>query len=323
MAQLALSTMWMQKRYRSLGEFFEGASQLGFDRFELSHIVSQEMVDATRFQPETIRGVHAPCPTHPSTRGAQMSSSDTEERARAVEAVTASIRLAGELGAPVVILHSGTVPVDPVFDDRLLDLYNRGEKHTGPYDDLKAELVKERARLAERCLDATRRSLERLAGIADSAGVRLGLENRVSYREIPIPDELDLLLREFAGPVGFWFDTGHAYILEELGLINHGEWLTGFRAHLLGSHLHDVRSAPPSEPPIAPSASSLPHLRDHDIPGTGVVDFAEVLRTVPPGAPLTCEFDFYHTPEQVKAGLDYLRQVGEATVTAVQSQVAR
>ena len=306
MVQLALSTMWMQNRHRSLGEFFEAASQLGFDRFELNHFVSQELVEATRFQPETIQGVHAPCPTHPHTRDAEMSSSDKDERARAVEAATASIRLAEQLGATVVILHAGTVPVDPKLDGQLRDLYNRGEKHTGPYDNLKAELSEQRAHLAERCLDATRRSLERLADVADAAGIRLGLENRFSFQEIPIPDELDLLLREFAGPVGFWLDTGHAYVLEELGFIDHAEWLAGFASHLVGAHLHDVRTVPQPPPFDTPPAPSSARLRDHDIPGTGVVDFGEILRAMPPAALLTCEVDFYHAPEQVKAGMEYL-----------------
>jgi sugar phosphate isomerase/epimerase len=309
MVQLALSTMWMQNRHRSLAEFFEAASQLGFDRFELNHFVSQELVESTRFQPETIQGVHAPCPTYPSTRDAEISSPDKEERARAVEAATASIRLAEQLGAPVVILHAGTVPVDPRLDSQLRDLYNRGQKHTGQYDDLKAELAGERAHLAERCLDNTRRSLERLADVADAAGVRLGLENRFSFQEIPIPDELDLLLCEFAGPVGFWLDTGHAYVLEELGFIDHAEWLTGFGPHLVGAHLHDVCTVPQSPPPDAPPAPSSRRLRDHDIPGSGVVNFGEALCAMPPAALLTCEVETYHAPEQVKAGLEYLHSL--------------
>jgi len=311
MLQAALSTMWMRERHRSLEEFFEAGSQLGFERFELNHWVSQELVQATRFPPEVIQGVHAPCPVHPRTRDAEISSLDKDERAAAVEAVTASLHLAEQLGAPVVILHAGVVPVDPQLDRQLRDLYNQGRRNGREYADLKAELLKERARQAERHLDATRRSLERLATLADALGVRIALENRFCYQEIPTPDELDLLLDEFAGPVAFWFDTGHAYCLEELGFIPHREWLTGFSQHLLGCHLHDMRSvAQPTEvggsdgrPPQGPG------LRDHDIPGTGVIDFAEVLRLAPPGSLFTCEFETYHPPEQVKAGLEYLRQL--------------
>lgn len=311
MMQPALSTMWMRERHRSLEEFFEAASQLGFARFELNHWVSHELVEATHFPPEVIQGVHAPCPAHPRTRDAEISALDKDERAAAIEAVAASLQLAERLGAPVVILHAGVVSVDPRLDAQLRDLYNQGRRNSHEYADLKVELVRERARLAERHLDATRRSLERLATLADAIGVRIALENRFCYQEIPIPDELDLLLREFAGPVGFWFDTGHAYCLEELGFIPHREWLAGFNQQMLGCHLHDMRTVAQSAEPgwNGEDRADSPGLRDHDIPGTGVIDFAEVLRYAPPGCLFTCEFETYHPPEQVKAGLDYLRQL--------------
>jgi sugar phosphate isomerase/epimerase len=306
MAQPALSTMWMQKRHRSLEEFFDAARDLGFDTFELSHHVSEELVQAARLPPDAIQGVHAPCPTnHPHTRGAQLSSLDKEERACAVEAVTASIRLAEQVGAQVVIVHAGRVTVDPNLEKELRALYDQGQKESEEYGDLKAELAEERARNAERCLDAVRWSLERLANIADSAGVRLGLENRVHYYEIPLPDELDLLLQDFAGPAVFWFDTGHAYVLEELGFVNHSEWLSGFGEQLAGSHLHDVRVVREG-----PDPNDNAGLQDHMIPNTGVVDFAEVLRSAPDHAIFTCEFDWYHSPDEVKAGLIYLRELG-------------
>jgi hypothetical protein len=41
-----------------------------------------------------------------------------------------------------------------------------------------------------------------------------------------------------------------------------------------------------------------------------VVDFAEVRRTAPEGTLFTCEFDWYHTPEEMQAGLAYLREHG-------------
>jgi sugar phosphate isomerase/epimerase len=158
----------------------------------------------------------------------------------AVEAITASIRLAGQVGAGIVVVHAGRVVVNPMLETDLRALYDQGLRGTGEYDDVKAELVEERKRQAERHLDATLWSLDRLATLADSAGVRLGLENRVHYYEIPLPDELDLLLRELAGPVAFCFDTGHAYVLEELGFVSHDEWLTGFSEHIAGVHLHTM-----------------------------------------------------------------------------------
>jgi sugar phosphate isomerase/epimerase len=307
MAQLALSTMWMQKRHQSLEEFFDAGRELGFDTFELSHQVTDELVQEAKLPAENIQGVHAPCPTNPRTRSAQPSSLDKEERALAVEAVTASIQLAEQTGAQVVVVHAGRVVVNPMLETELRALYDQGLKGTREYDDVRNELVEERKRQAERHLDATLWSLERLANQADSAGVRLGLENRVHYYEIPLPDELDLLLRELAGPVTHCFDTGHAYVLEELGFVSHEEWLGGFNEHLVGVHLHDVRVVRerPSEHMVLGTG-----LQDHVVPSTGVVDFGEVLNYASDRVIFTCEFDWYHSPDEVKEGLAYLRKQG-------------
>jgi sugar phosphate isomerase/epimerase len=309
MPQLALSTMWMQKQHQSLEEFFDAGRELGFDAFELSHQVSDELIAVATLPAGDIQAVHAPCPTNPRTRGAQVSSLDREERALAVEAITASIQLAEQVGAGIVVVHAGRVVVNPMLETDLRALYDQGLAGTKEYDNLKAELVEERKRQAVQHLDAVLWSLDRLATLADSAGVRLGLENRVHYHEIPLPDELDLLLRELAGPVAFCFDTGHAYILEELGFVSHDVWLSGFSEHIAGVHLHDVRvvreGADPSEHMVLGTG-----LQDHVVPSTGVVDFAQVLGTTPDWGVFTCEFDWYHSPDEVKEGLAYLRRQG-------------
>ncbi len=308
----ALSTMWMQNTHQSLAEFFDAAQEIGFETFELNRSVTQALLEDTSLPPGAIPSVHAPCPTNADTEAAQISAIDKEERAVAVEAVAATIRLAEEIGAGAIILHPGGVDVSPELERELRALYDQGHKGSDRYDDLKAELVEARARNAERYLDATRWSLDVLASVADSAGVRIGLENRFFYREIPLPHEVDLILQELAGPVGFWFDTGHAYVQEALGFVHHAEWLDGFGEHLVGVHLHDVQVVP--QPPDAdqPPAQDAA-LRDHIIPGTGVVDFPEVLRSTADSVLVTCEFDWYHSPEQVSAGLDHLRQIGFST----------
>jgi hypothetical protein len=51
-------------------------------------------------------------------------------------------------------------------------------------------------------------------------------------------------------------------------------------------------------------------LQDHVVPGAGVVDFAQVLGDISGPVIFTCEFDWYHSPDEVKAGLAYLREQG-------------
>jgi len=62
--QLAsLSTMWMQGRFRRLNEFMAAAGEAGFHCFELSHIVTPEMLGGLEPGACTITSLHAPAPT--------------------------------------------------------------------------------------------------------------------------------------------------------------------------------------------------------------------------------------------------------------------
>jgi sugar phosphate isomerase/epimerase len=312
MAKPALSTTWMQKRHRSLEEFFDAAREAGFDTFELGHQVTEELLQTAELPAGEIQSVHAPCPANSRTRGAQVSSLDKEERAMAVEAVTASIRLAGQVGARMVVVHAGRVVVNPMLETDLRALYDQGLKDSREYSDLKSELADERSRQAEKYLDATLWSLGRLANVADSAGVRLGLENRLHFYEIPLPDELDLFLRELAGPAAFCYDTGHGCVLEELGFVSHREWLRGFSEHLIGVHLHDVRVVRDRPEPSQHLVLGT-GLQDHVVPGPGTVDFKEVLGYASDETMFTCEFDWYHSPDEVKGGLAFLMEQGFKT----------
>ena len=97
-------------------------------------------------------------------------------------------------------------------------------------------------------------------------GIRLGLENRYHYMDIPTPDELEQLL-ELAGPdrLGFIYDVGHAQALDRLGFFPHEEWLKRFASRMIGAHLHDVIG-----------------VNDHHAPGLGEIDFASHRRLSAP-----------------------------------------
>jgi sugar phosphate isomerase/epimerase len=311
MFPIALSTMWLRDRHESLAEFFDAGRDVGFDLFELNHFVTLDLVRQSPLPEGEIHAVHVPCPTQPHSADAQVSALDKEERQLAVDAAKASIDLAHQIGAKGIILHPGAVDIDPGLEKELRRLYNEGQQNTSRYADVKDELMALRARHMERHLDATMWSVERLASYADAAGVRLGMENRYHFHEIPLPDEMDRLIQEFAGPAGFWFDVGHAYVLEALGLVGHKDWL-GFSGNLVGMHLHDVQVVPQdgAEPPQRGTAAKL---LDHMIPGTGVIDFSELLPPPDASVLLTCEFSWVHPPDQIEAGREHLLRYLQVT----------
>ncbi len=299
MAEAALSTMWGIGRFPDLGGFFSAARELGFRRFELNHAVTPAMLDAVPLDGRRIASVHEPCPAEHTVAelrslGWLVSAADEADRRRAVAIGRRSVELARRLGASVVIVHPGQVDVDPALERTLLELYRDGAADEPRFARARERLRSARAERAGSAMRAVRRSLEELAGYAAGLGVRLGLENRYHFHEIPQPDELEeLLAMDHGEVVGYWHDVGHAQAMESLGFSRHEDCLRRFAPRIVGVHLHDVDG-----------------IQDHLAPGLGSLDWGLVARHLPAAALRTCEFQSFNSPEQVAAGLSLLVDAG-------------
>ncbi|MBI5034356.1 MAG: sugar phosphate isomerase/epimerase [Chloroflexi bacterium] len=294
MTDVALSTMWGIQRFNTLDEFFKQARALGFNRFELNHAIDSKMMAGMNGY--KIASVHEPCPADVSVnelknRNWLVSATDQVKRRKGVEAIQRSIDLAVKLGASTVIVHPGKVDIDTALDTKLRDLYHAGKVETPQYQKLKLEHMEARVAQARFNLSAVRQSIIELAEYADERGIKLGLENRYHYFEIPSPDELDTLLNLGFKNVGFWYDVGHAETLERMGYYAHEEWLRRFSTRIIGTHLHDVIG-----------------IDDHQSPGSGQIDWAMVAHYLPADALRTCEFQNFNSAEQVAAGLRWLKE---------------
>jgi sugar phosphate isomerase/epimerase len=222
-----------------------------------------------------------------------VSAPDEEKRWQGVAAVLRSIDLAHELGAQVVVVHPGQVDMDPALERAVHKLYREGKADQPEYAEARERMVAARAAQADVHMQAVRRSLVELAGHAAKKGIRLGLENRFHYQEIPLPDELEELLGLGLEEVGHWHDVGHARVLENQGLGRHEEWLRRFADRIVGVHLHDVVG-----------------LSDHLAAGLGRMDWGMVAGYLPASALRTCEFLPTNSPEEVAAGLRWLAEKG-------------
>ncbi len=299
MPDAALSTMWGIGKFPTLAEFFNAASILGFSRFELNHAVDSAMLKGLNLNGYRIPSVHEPCPADISVSMLKnhdwlISSTHEENRKQGVAAVCRSVDLARELGAQIIIVHPGKADIDSSPEDHLRNLYRQGKWNTPAYRQLKEEYIATRAARAEKNLRSVRRSLIELAEYAGRLGIRLGLENRYHYHEIPLPDELGFLLDiGYDDVVGFWYDVGHAQALDQLGFHAHEEWLKRFASRIIGVHLHDVLG-----------------VDDHRVAGSGQVDWNMVARYLPADALRTCEFQNFNSPQQVVEGVEWLVKQG-------------
>jgi sugar phosphate isomerase/epimerase len=215
----------------------------------------------------------------------QFSVSSTEERERAVKQTFQTMDFAARLNAPVVVLHLGEVKM-PGITDPLIELARTGKYFSRKYVKLKIGAVKKREPLAPVYLQRVKDCLFRIIEYAKSKGVKLALESRRGYEEIPSERELPALLNELnSGGVGYWHDFGHSQIKENLGFIDHAEWLSAMGPRALGSHVQDC---------IWPA-------RDHEPPFSGGVEFEKLV----PLLPTNCLFVWEMSPNKTA---DAIRQ---------------
>jgi sugar phosphate isomerase/epimerase len=173
-------------------------------------------------------------------------------------------------------------------------LYQACFSESPEYQEIKDLMIEKRHKLAAPCMEAVVKSLKELLDFAGRFGIRLGLENRFHYFDIPIPDEMSILL-ELAGPdrLGVIYDVGHETVLDQLGFFPDQVWLDRFAGRIFGSHLHDVIG-----------------ISDHQAPGQGDVDFRRLAGYLPKESFRTVEVMSFNTPEQVKTGLIKLVDAG-------------
>ena len=293
---VALSTMWAIGQFQNLADFFSAGRRLGFARFELNHGINSAMLEGLSLN-GMITSIHEPCPADLSAsllkeRNWLISAPDEENRQQGVAAVRRSIDLAHRLGVRVVIVHPGRVDIDTTLESTLVKLYKAGKSDQPEYAQAKERLVAARAAQAEVNMRSVRRSLLELAEVTSRVGVRLALENRFHYHEIPLPDELEDLLSLGCGEVvGYWHDVGHAQVLQNLGFDMHEEWLRRFAGRIIGVHLHDVVG-----------------ITDHLAIGLGKLDWEMVGRYLPGNVLRTVEFQAVNSPAEVAAALKWLTE---------------
>lgn len=295
----SLSTMWAKNNFVDLPDFFECANRLGFSAIELNHQIDSSMLAGVNFNRYRFSSVHEPCPSDISTeelktRDWLISSTNEENRKQGVKAIMRSIDLAHQLNTPVIVVHCGMVSPDFHIEKKLRKLFDDGKATSDEYLSLKQKMIEFRQGLITPCFEAVKKSLLELLDYAAPHHIKLGLENRYHFYDIPGLDEMgELLEMATSEQLGFVFDVGHAQALDRLGFYPFEEWLIRYSSRMIEVHLHDVIG-----------------VNDHYVPGLGDVDFEMVASYLPKEALRTFELQFFNSFEQVKTGLNLLIQSG-------------
>jgi sugar phosphate isomerase/epimerase len=236
-----------------------------------------------------IGSLHGPCPVPSPGLGDWLAATTPRERMRAVDAHRETIDAAVEVGARAVVIHlgnSGATPRQATLFDTVTRHGRLSEEHLRQRDAAWAE--REAAKGPH--LDAALDSIRALGEHARGTGVRLGVECRDGYFEIPSLDEFDAVFDACAGlPVGYWHDAGHGAKLDYLGFLDHEALLRRHGEHLVGMHIHDTRLG-----------------RDHLAPGQGSTDFRMLARYLKEDTLRTLELHRLVTATEITQALDLL-----------------
>ncbi len=300
---LSISTCWNSHRHEEDGlHMAYEALLLGFDHIELGQGLPAVLIPGfyksiTKNKPGAkpfirFSGVHnfTPAPDDKSGALDRVYELTTQQRAHhdhAVELTKKSIDLAADLEAGHVILQLGPAPMKD-YSSQLVTLMSKGGLYSKAYAALKLEMIQEREGLNGAYFDGVRRALDELIPYARDKGIRLGLESRGRYEQVPTEREMEMLLTEYdSSTLGYWHDFGHIQLKENLGLLNHRQYLEKRLPRLIGCNLHDV---------VWP-------VEAHAIPFQGDIDFDQLMPLVPKNIPIVWTMNPRRKSDDIKTAL--------------------
>lgn len=302
----ALSTAWNASRWQEGEGLIREIHALGFQAVELNFSLTAPMVESIGHYAKSngivITSLHNYCPIPEGfTRDEalpdcfSLASLTENERKRAVEATKKTIFTASSLGAQSVVLHCGRVEIKDRTRE-LIGLALEEKKESEQYKTLLSEFQRERQRLAPDHFAALLKSLEELSVSARHHNVTLGIETRFYYREIPSLEEFETIFQKMENhPLGYWHDTGHAFILEQLGFMPSNAHLLRLGKRLIGTHLHNIKN-----------------MQDHQAPQNGDFDFSILKNYLLPDTIKVIEAHQKADTRDVRDSVNFLKGVLDA-----------
>ncbi|WP_379145835.1 sugar phosphate isomerase/epimerase family protein [Paenibacillus sp. sgz500992] len=247
----SFSTCWNIKRHNDGGAMLREIRDLGFRRVELNYNVTKEML--TTIEPMIERGeigissVHNTFPhvADPDygTDSVLLGFQEKEKRQRAVELLVRSAEYAQRYGGEAVVVHPGEVPFPNDIGKELEQLYSGQGRNSEAYRSKWAELLERREAYSAGYVQTIIESLDKVCNRAVSKGlnIRFGIETRSKPQQIPTLSEAKTVIRALEGaPVGIWYDTGHAIMMDRLGLYDSVGEMEELMDDIVGVHIHET-----------------------------------------------------------------------------------
>ena len=294
---LAFSTNWNVSRHREGEAIISEIRDLGFDTVELGPGLSVAQLHGIRgaFRGGGFRviSVHNFCPMpvevlQDNPDCYEFTSHRPQERDRARKLTRSTMDTALEFGARFIVLHLGRIlPMKGTTDTLLEGLQSQG-KASKQYNRTKLSVLRKRESAAHVYLKRTVAALEPLVEEAAKMDLTLVVENRSDFEAIPTERELLALLQRFDSPhLRYWHDFGHAQMRENLGLLDHAQWLEQIAPYAVGAHLQDAQWPD----------------KDHLIPFEGEIPFTRLVPILPSSLAYVMELSPRAKPEAIRTAV--------------------
>jgi sugar phosphate isomerase/epimerase len=252
---------------------------------ELDSLIHDEHIPVT--------SIHAVA--HPDRDGGgtyyapRLASLDEQIRQEEIREIYNTAEWAISMGCEAIVIHTGWVE-----DDELKSLclaHRDAVRDRGEHNARLFESIRERRTVLYRpYLDSIIDSLSLICPRFPE--LNFFIETRVHYYEIPLPDELEIILSTLTYPnLGYWHDIGHTYMQDRLGYVPMQTWQDRFADRCGGAHIHDINEG----------------LTDHLPPGEGILDIHCILDQFGPDDMLTLEINARNDLESVIRGIHHLR----------------
>jgi sugar phosphate isomerase/epimerase len=294
--RLAFSTSWADGNIDRVREIIPYIDALeigskgtgGFFR-DLEKLISKEGIPVT--------SMHAVCypdkEIHDTYYLPHFASLDSTRRRLEIDHIAKTARWSIQKRNRALIIHTGRVEDETLKTD-FLSYKNRflnGENSLEMREQLD-ELRWKRKILGGKHLESV---IDVLGEICPRfPEVNFLIETRLHFFEIPLPDELEIILNTLHhSNLGYWHDIGHTYILDALGFVPMDSWQRRFADRCGGVHVHDTDE----------------NLFDHYAPGEGNLDLGSILKQFSSLPVLTVEINSQNSLQSVINGVRHLRRL--------------
>lgn len=221
--------------------------------------------------------------------GDDLASPNDIKRNVAVERTIKSAKRLKQLKGKVLVLHPGSI-TEARGRNEFWKTVSEVISRKASYEDYKNKIMKIRNEFSSYYLESLIKSLETL--IDSEKDIVFALECRNYPYELPNASELNLILDEFRGKnISYWHDCGHAFFNELLGFYKQQEILDASEARLIGFHIHDVK------------------VHDHQVPGTGLLDWNFLKTYIERAKYLIIEVAPDTPYNDLKKGFDFTRKL--------------